>query len=83
MAKESGTINWFQYNNIVGIVASALMIAGSFYGVSTKLEVLIERVSSIVTTLNGQNTLLMEHDTRLNNHEVRISVMEKEIKSLR
>lgn len=83
MAKESGTINWFQYNNIVGIVASALMIAGSFYGVSTKLEVLIERVSSIVTTLNGQNTLLMQHDTRLNNHEVRISVMEKEIKSLR
>lgn len=83
MAKESGTINWFQYNNIVGIVASALMIAGSFYGVSTKLEVLIERVSSIVTTLNGQNTLLMEHDAKLNNHEVRISVMEKEIKSLR
>jgi flagellar motor component MotA len=83
MAKESGTINWFQYNNIVGIVASALMIAGSFYGVSTKLEVLIERVSSIVTTLNGQNTFLMEHDTKLNNHEVRISVMEKEIKSLR
>lgn len=74
--KDDSFITWASYSNIAGIVASALMIAASFYGLKIQLAVLVEKMDNhlAVSTVNEQRFQKMVEV--INNHESRITTLE-------
>lgn len=77
MSKKSDNITWFQYNNIVSIVVSALMLAGSFYAQKADLALLKQDVGYIKDNISNVSELGKDNSALLNNHETRITLLEK------
>lgn len=71
MSKQEN-ISWLQFNNTVPIIASAVMIAGSFFALksdvallSQKLDRLSEDTKEIITDNRGSADKLNDHETRI------------------
>lgn len=75
MAKDN-TITWVTVNNIVPIIASAVMIAGSFFTLSNKLDLQAQKIDGLIETTKGIATDVKEDNNKINNHEVRITLLE-------
>lgn len=45
---QEDTITWFQYNNIVGIVATAIMIATSFFVLKTQVALMEQKLDFLI-----------------------------------
>lgn len=75
--KDGDTITWATFNNVVPIVASALMIAGSFFALQTRLALIEQQQANMILILEKreENDVLL---TKLvNDHETRIRLLEK------
>ncbi len=82
MNKENN-VTWFQITNVIRWVVPAVMIAGSFFALSAKvdlqnqkLDALVENTRNIVADARGDNE-------RIDNHEVRITLLEQKKTSLK
>lgn len=74
MKPANDTISWLQYNNIAGVVASALLVAAAFYGVSTRVAVLETKMDTLI----AQNTKVLQNLNDLNSRMVTIETLHRE-----
>lgn len=75
---KNDTISWLQYNNIAGIVASALMLSTTFFALYTKVEVLITRVDNLRAIVEKQNDLVAQFREKQIEIDKRLTLVEAE-----
>jgi len=68
-ANNENQITWFQFNNIVPIVSSAVMIVLSWAALNTKIALIDQKLDTYIT---NQNTIIKQlADGRIENaHEI-------------
>jgi len=69
-------VTWLQVNNIVPLVGSAIMISASFFALSNKVDSVKQDVGYIKENTSSLSTDVKNGDSRINNHETRISILE-------
>ena len=74
--KENNTITWLQYNNIEGIVVSALMVSATFFALYTKVEVLIVKFDNLSALIEKQNITVSQIREKQVEIDKRLSVVE-------
>jgi len=74
--KENNTITWLQYNNIAGIVVSALMVSATFFALYTKVEVLIVKFDNLSALIEKQNITVSQIREKQVEIDKRLSVVE-------
>jgi len=79
MKQEDRPVTWLQFNNVFPIIVSAVMIAGSFYGLSTKLEVLISKVENLIATTQENSKTAQALMARISAQETRLTRIETKL----
>lgn len=77
MTKENN-ITWFQVNNIVPIVASAIMMSASFFMLKSDVALVKQDLSYIKANTEKMATVGEANSTLLNSHETRITLLERD-----
>jgi len=69
-------ISWFEYNNIAAIVATAILIASSLWGLKIQLAVFSQRLEDHFTQSEEQIRQVNKLIDNLQDHEKRLTVLE-------
>lgn len=71
--EQKEAITWFQFNNIVPIVITAVMIAGSFFLLQTKVSLLEQKLDFIISSQkdSGTQTGAVSSQTAINTLDIR------------
>ena len=72
--------SWFEINNWVPIIGSAILVASSFFALSTKMALIAQRQDILIDEVKGMNQSYANIMTKLGNHENRLSVLETKVK---
>ena len=74
--KNQDQITWFTINNIVPIIASAVMIASSFFLLQTRIALLEQKMDTLIA---NQERMLQKYEgleTRYGNLSLKVNTLE-------
>lgn len=77
--KNENDITWLQVNNIVPIIASAIMIASTFWSLKTDVKVLTERVNTMIENQGTATAQRNSLESRLGNLSLKVQALETKL----
>lgn len=79
---KQDNISWLQVNNTVPIIASAVMIAGSFFALKSDVALIKQDTDYIKTSVAKTEAITDGNTLKINNHETRLVLLESRKTSL-
>jgi len=76
MQKKENNITWIQFNNIFPLIVSAVMVASSFFALSSQVALLNQKVDFLVENMKTFNTEIAEIKQEHKTFETRMTTLE-------
>lgn len=78
--KIDNPITWLQFNNIVPIITSAIIIAMSWAALTTRLSLIEQKVDFIANTLEKHYNEVKVRDENVNNLQKEVAIIKSILK---